>query len=533
MQPDAIRNNQLSPTAGINQSQLYIIVSFYVLIRHNLHILRNYRNDYLSTFHQRLDFLPQGVDNAPSNPSQDRMIILAQKVLLQMTQMAVPKDHTVTGQPVESLPNHPSSAALSAVVSASTPLPSSKYAAACSAISTLVCFLQSSGTASSSSTVCNLSEICQAAISQCKPLLKKRVVSLNFLGHRPFVPLRVLVVDDSALVRRFLERLLRNRGYYYHSCPDGECSVKAFQNSLQGQPQLHNRFDLILMDKDMPTSCPDGHQSAGMSAVKMIRELSRLQTEVEPGFRCPCIIGNSACTDEDDSTWIMFRNELELSRRHAGIPCNLLILKEKMSTWSDSFDVEVRQLCGLGETLDSAEMGDAPTVWGNPIRLEMMFRNLITNAIQYGKPSVGEHYVNLSYDIIDRQSLVHPCLMLSDQDNEVARSLTWQLSFDFKERTQRYVQVMVTDNGPGIDIERMRTRPQSSSDFNDVAQTSVGGVRASAIGSVSNFGVCLQRIVCPEVARCHGAMGVHSRIEPSSGCSFVVALPYCSPAVRS
>jgi hypothetical protein len=49
------------------------------------------------------------------------------------------------------------------------------------------------------------------------------------------------------------------------------------------------------------------------------------------------------------------------------------------------------------------------------------------------------------------------------------------------------------------------------------------------MGSVSNFGMCLRRIVCPEIANSHGAMGVHSRIEPTSGCSFVVALPYCAP----
>jgi hypothetical protein len=125
--------------------------------------------------------------------------------------------------------------------------------------------------------------------------------------------------------------------------------------------------------------------------------------------------------------------------------------------------------------------------------------------------------------------------MLSDQDDEVARSLTWQLSFDFQQRTQRYVQVIVADNGPGIEMERMKFRLEASSGGGDgsVAQSAVSDGGASAMSSVSNFGICLQRIVCPEVARCHGAMGVHSRIEPSSGCSFVVALPYSSPSGRS
>ena len=320
------------------------------------------------------------------------------------------------------------------------------------------------------------------------------------------------------------------RRYYYQSCHDSDAGLNAFESTLRFDSSLHGRFDLIIMDKEMPTSEPEGYRTAGASAVKRIRELSLMQAAVEPGFTCPCIIGNSACTDENDLTWIKFRDELQLARQQAGAPNSLLILKEKLSSWSDAFDQDVRRLCGLSDA--SAGDGDeAPTVWGKPIRLEMMVRNLITNAIQHGKPSVGEHCVSVSYDVVDRRSRMHPCLMRSDQDDEVLRSLSWQLSHAFDQRTQRYVQMMVTDNGPGIDTERMKLRLQSSSDVAE-QQAAGGDSGASAVSSVSNFGICLRRIVCPEIANSHGAMGVHSRIEPSSGCSFVVALPYCAPAVR-
>jgi CheY-like chemotaxis protein len=163
--------------------------------------------------------------------------------------------------------------------------------------------------------------------------------------------------------------------------------VNAFESTLRCDSSPHGRFDLIIMDKEMPTSEPEGYRTAGASAVKRIRELSLMQAAVEPGFTCPCIIGNSACTDENDPTWIKFRDELQLARQQAGAPNSLLILKEKLSSWSDAFDQDVRRLCGLSDA--SAGDGDeAPTVWGKPIRLEMMVRNLITNAIQHGKQMI-------------------------------------------------------------------------------------------------------------------------------------------------
>jgi hypothetical protein len=205
-QPEVIKNNLLSPTPGVPQSQLFIIVSFYVLQRHNLQLLRNYRKDYIISFRQRLSFLPQGQGHVPSNRARDRMIDLAQKILSQMTQS---EGMEPLGVPAAVLPGQPSSAEMP--VGNARSLPSSEHAAACTAISALVSYLQDSSTARSR--VCDLSDICKAAIRQCGPLLKKRSVSLRFVGRQRRLPLRVLLVDDSLLARRILERLARNRGY--------------------------------------------------------------------------------------------------------------------------------------------------------------------------------------------------------------------------------------------------------------------------------------------------------------------------------
>ena len=202
--PEEVKGKLLRPTE-VPQSQLYILVSFYVLQRHNLQLLRNYRKDYIASFRQRLSFLPQGLGHAPSNPARDRMIILAQKILSQMTQSGGAEPFGVSaavlpGQPSPEVP----------MVTAGEPS-SLEHVAACTAISTLVSYLQDSSTARSR--VCDMSDICKAAIRQCEPLLKKRSVSLRFVGRQRRLPLRVLLVDDTPLARRFLERLARNRGY--------------------------------------------------------------------------------------------------------------------------------------------------------------------------------------------------------------------------------------------------------------------------------------------------------------------------------
>lgn len=172
--------------------------------------------------------------------------------------------------------------------------------------------------------------------------------------------------------------------------------MKLFEATLQLDSNARTRFDLIIMDKEMPTAEVDGFRVAGVAAVKRMRELAQLHAEVEPGFACPCIIGNSSCTDDSDPTFIAFRNELELARLQAGLPTTMLILQEKLSSWTDDFDDDVRELCGLTTSAPCGNF-ELPLVWGRPIRLQMLFRNLITNAIQHGKPSSGQHCVRVSY----------------------------------------------------------------------------------------------------------------------------------------
>ncbi len=499
--------------------------------------LRNYRTDYLKSVRQRLNFLPQGADSAPSNLARDHMIVLAQRILEHMPTQAAAKSnddpshslacfsardnsmHSRFGS-APSFVSSPSSQLSPSHTTLSSQL-SPSHTAACSTIDTLLHYLQDAS--SCRPQMCNVSEICQAAINQCLPLLKTRHVDMKFLGRKCCKPLRVLLVDDSAFVRRRLERLMINRGYHYESCSDGESAVKAFEATLLFAPSACSRFDLIIMDKEMPTSEQDGFRTAGVSAVLRIRELSQLHTKLEPNFTCPCIIGNSSCGDESDPTLILFCNELRLARVQSGLSCERLIFEEKLSTWSDAFDAQVKQLCGCGiNDTRATQREELPTVWGKPVRLEMLFRNLITNAISHGKPAEGEHRVHVSYDLVDAHARLHPCLMQSDHDDDAVRSVSWHVSTSCDGRAQRFVQVTVLDNGPGIYAKNERMERSSSG----LPDSSAGAERASPVGGVSNFGVCLRSIVCPEIASCHGAMGVHSRTEPTSGCSFVVALPY-------
>jgi CheY-like chemotaxis protein len=526
--PNVIQSRQQN-SAGMDTSQLYIIVACYILLLHNLFLLRNYRNDYATGVRLRLNFLPQGVGNLPTNPTRNRMIQLVQQIVTETTSIVEnsPCDNALerpdTSRDSSTSCSDPNSLSLDSKRS-------SEQAASCAAIKTLLYFLQDASC--SKSQVCNVSEVCLATINQCMPLLKNHSISIEFAGRQRFLPLRVMLVDDSAFVRSCLRRFARNRGYYYVCCSDGVSAVKAFEATLLMDPRACSRFDLIIMDKEMPTTEPDSSsdsfRKAGVFAVKKIRELSQEHALREPGFRGPCIVGNSACGDPDEPTFIQFRNELELSRQQAGMPSTMLTLREKMSGWSDEFDVAVREMCGMvgAQPQDTC----APTVWGKPIRLQMLFRNLITNAIQHGKPCQGEQRIHVSYDLIDQRARMHPCLVRSDQDNEVARSLSWHLSGACENETQRFVQVMVTDNGPGMDGKKQPMPLARDGEL--LAETSASGaVELGARffaqeGGMSNFGICLQRIVCPEVANNHGAMGVHSRIEPSPGCSFVVALPY-------
>ena len=530
-QPDIIQAHQLSP-AGISMSQLWTLASFFVLQRHNLFLLRIHRKDYLLSARRRMNFLPQGDGNVPLSPARDRMLVLAEQILAQLRcDDADSNDVRLAERAPAGLLNRSASTASGAAESSGS---LAARAQACAAIGTLVRYLKDANITSSQ--LCNLSDICKSAMDTCMPLQKERSVVLKFAGRQRSLPLRVLLVDDQALVLKRLQRLARNRGYHYVCCSNLESGVKAFEASLKCDAKARSRFDLILMDKEMPVSEQDVKHidvMAGVVAVRRIRELSLLQAEQEPGFRCPCIIGNTACRDEDDVTLIQFRSELELARQQAGMRYNLLVHQQKMSSWSDEFDREVRQLCGMDDALppETDDARQAPTVWGNPIRLQMIFYNLITNAIVHGKPDDGEHCVCVSYDVIEWRARLHPCLMRLDRDDEVLSSMSWQLSSAFEDVTQRFVQVMVTDNGEGIDVNNERIRLSlglqlpSASSAGD-ANRSDAGASPPPGSSVSNFGFGLQRVVCPEVANNHGALGVHSRSEPNTGCSFVVALPH-------
>jgi hypothetical protein len=205
--PDIVQSNQLRPT-GLDQSQLYLLVSFYVLLRHNLFLLRNYRNDYLMSFRLRLDFLPQGVGKAPSNAARDRMLALTETIL---TEMRLDNCRTA-GNELDThaaqlsdvggklLPNQSQAPLPTAVIAAHLPpVPSSHHDAACAAVDTLLRYLQDASSARSQ--LCDISEICRAVIEQCQPLLKEREVDMTFDGRQSVLPLRVLLVDDNAFVR--------------------------------------------------------------------------------------------------------------------------------------------------------------------------------------------------------------------------------------------------------------------------------------------------------------------------------------------
>ena len=524
-------------------AQLWTLVSFFILQRHNVFLLRVYRNDYQLRPRRKMNFLPQGDDNVPTTPARDRMLHLVEKILMQL-QGELKNDAATSSEDIP----QPSAARSDG---GSPALPLEAYSArgtpppletACSAVGSLVRYLRDAS-CSNPPKPCDMFEICSSTIQICRAVTLNRPekhVVLTFAGRQRFLPLRVLLVDDKESILKRLQRLMRNRAYHYECCSNAESSIKAFEQSLS-ERNVHNRFDLILMDKEMPESDPELTKSSGVAAVRRIRELSRLQMEQEPNFKSPCIIGVTSCEDEDDPTLIQFRHELQLSRTQAGLRSNILI-QRKLNQWSEEFDREVRELCGksvasLPET-DEAQV--EPVVWGDRTRIEKILRNLIMNAIKHGRPLEGEHRVTLSYDIVDWRTSLHPCLFLFERDDEVKRSLSWQLRFNLEDRIQRFVQVMVTDNGPGLDGNSARLRQTLGLELPSTREFELQGAangRGDASpsqhdppsSSVSNFGIGLQRIVCREVANNHGAMGVHSRSEPDTGCTFVIALPLYAP----
>lgn len=78
----------------------------------------------------------------------------------------------------------------------------------------------------------------------------------------PGDPLNVLVVDDSAMNRKLLVRILQNQG---HTCVEAENGLVAVQR-VQESIEQGNLFDSILMDYHMP-------ELNGPLATKKIREM--------------------------------------------------------------------------------------------------------------------------------------------------------------------------------------------------------------------------------------------------------------------
>lgn len=77
-----------------------------------------------------------------------------------------------------------------------------------------------------------------------------------------FSPLRVLVVDDAALNRKLLARLLENQG---HVCDQAEDGLKAVA-SVKASMRRGTRYDTILLDSQMPNM-------TGPAAARKIRDL--------------------------------------------------------------------------------------------------------------------------------------------------------------------------------------------------------------------------------------------------------------------
>jgi CheY-like chemotaxis protein len=83
--------------------------------------------------------------------------------------------------------------------------------------------------------------------------------------HRS-VATRVLIVDDSEMNRKMVTRLLRRRCGYVEEAEDGLVAVEKVLRSMEDQLGSSNRFDVVLIDYEMP------HLN-GPEAVKRMRDL--------------------------------------------------------------------------------------------------------------------------------------------------------------------------------------------------------------------------------------------------------------------
>jgi hypothetical protein len=200
----------LTPGFGLGMAQLWTLVSFFVLQRHNLFLLRVYRKDYLFRPRRKMKFLPQGDSNVPTTPARDRMMILAEKIL---QQLKIEDDLKKAAAAAER-----ASAELPLDAAAGEPSP---LETACTTVSSLVQYLKDSSCGNPPKP-CDLFDICTSTIQMCRTLTvnlpQNKKCVLTFAGRQRFLPLRVLLVDDIELNLKRLQLLMRNRGYHYECC---------------------------------------------------------------------------------------------------------------------------------------------------------------------------------------------------------------------------------------------------------------------------------------------------------------------------
>ena len=70
----------------------------------------------------------------------------------------------------------------------------------------------------------------------------------TILGQPPLEKYRILVVDDTAMNRKLLLRLLRNKGHACDEADDGDSAVQAVRAALESG----RGYDTILLDYEMP-----------------------------------------------------------------------------------------------------------------------------------------------------------------------------------------------------------------------------------------------------------------------------------------